>query len=126
MTPDEIERAAMQGARANRPDPPGDLLDAFLYMALYSLYAMLYAGQITREQAKPVKTRAVAQYNRQLSQAELWRKREKAILALWHRIGSDCNAYARERTLDNADRLWASIHNLPEGSKPKTHGTDEV
>lgn len=119
MTIEEIERSAMQAAHMNRPDPPHDLLDCFLYLAFYSLYATLYAGQLTREQAKPVKTRLLIQYTKQKAAYDFKRKRQDDSVALWKRTESAGNAYALERTLENADRLWAAVLNLPEGSKPK-------
>lgn len=122
MTIDEVERAAMQAARTNSPDPPSDLLDASLYLAFYQLYATLYAGQLTREQAKPIKTRLLIQYTKQKAAYDFKRKRQDASVALWKRTESAGNAYALERTLENADRLWAATLDLPEGSRPKSAG----
>lgn len=121
MTTDEIERTAMQAARMNHPDPPRDLLDASLYLALYNLYAALYAGNLSREQARPVKLLLAAQYKREKSNYDLDLKSRRAAVELWRRTESAGNAYATNRTLDNADRLWAATLNLPEGSRPKTY-----
>lgn len=122
MTIDEIERAAMQAARMNAPSPPSDLLDAHLYLALYSLYATLYAGQLTREQARPIKLKLVSQYRRLKGSYDFDMKLRQSAVRLWRDTEAAGNAYARERTLDNADRLWAAVLNLPKGSRPKHAG----
>lgn len=126
MTIDELERAAMKAARMNAPSPPYDLLDAHLYLALYSLYATHYAGQLTREQAGPMKRKLVSQYNQQKSSYNFDMKLRQSAVHLWRDTEAAGNAYARERTLDNADRLWAAVLNLPEGSRPKTYGREET
>lgn len=122
MTIDEIERAAMQAARMNAPSPPSNLLDAHLYLALYSLYATLYTGQLTREQARPIKLKLVAQYRRLKDSYDFDMKLRKSATRLWRDTEQAGNAYARDRTLDNADRLWAAVLNLPKGSRPKNAG----
>lgn len=122
MTADEIERAAITGARMNHPDPPSDLLDAHLYLALYSLYTTLYAGQLTREQARPIKLKLVSQYRRLKDSYDFDMKLRQSAVRLWRNTEQAGSTYARERTLDNADRLWAAVLNLPERSKP--HGID--
>ena len=119
MTIDEIERSAMQAARLNRPDPPPDLLDSFLYLALYSLYSTLYAGQVTREQAKPIKMKLVSQYRKQKESYDFDMKLRQSAVKLWKNTEATRSTYATHRTLENADRLWAAVLNLPEGSKPK-------
>lgn len=119
MTVDEIERASMQAARLNYPNPPADLLDCFLYLALYSLYATLYAGQLTREQAKPIKTKLVIQYRKQKEAYDFDMELRQSAVKLWKNTESAGSTYALNRTLENADRLWAVVLNLPEGSKPK-------
>lgn len=122
MTIDELERAAMQAARTNAPSPPSDLLDAHLYLALYSLYATLYAGQLTREQARPIKLKLVSQYRRLKGSYDFDMKLRQSAVRLWRDTEAAGNAYALDRTLDNADRLWAAVLNLPEGSRPKNAG----
>ena len=124
MTVDEIERSAMQAARMNRPDPPSDLLDCFLYLALYSLYAALYAGQLTREQARPIKLRLISRYGKLKEHYDFDVKLRQSAVKLWQSTETAGSTYARERTLENADRLWAAMLNLPEGSRPISHGTD--
>lgn len=119
MTIGELERAAMQAARQNQPDPPSDLLDCFLYLAFYSLYATLYQGQLTREQAKPIKTKLVMQYRKQKVLYDFDMKLRQSAVKLWKNTEAAGSTYALNRTLDNADRLWAAVLNLPEGSKPK-------
>lgn len=125
MNIDEIERTAIQAAHANLPDPPVDLLDASLYMALYQLYATLYAGQLTREQARPIKLNMVMQYRSQKAKYDFGVKCRQSAVNLWGNTESAGSAYSRNRTLENADQLWAAVLNLPEGSKPKNEGRTE-
>lgn len=123
MITDEIERSAMQAARLNRPDPPdADLLDIQLYLALYSLYAVLYERQLTREQARAIKHKLIAQYSQQKQAGDFEAKLRRASAVLWRKTEAAGSAYAQNRTLENADRLWAAVLNLPEGSKPKNAG----
>ena len=121
MTVDDLERSAMQAARLNSPDLPSDLLDTFLYLALYSLYATLYAGHLTR----PIKLKFISQYNQQKSSYDFDRKLRQSTIQLWRDSEAAGNDYARERTLDNADRLWAATLNLPEGSRPNEQRNQE-
>lgn len=122
MTVDEIERGAMTAARLCQPSPPHDMLDCTLYLALYSLYATLYAGQLTREQARPIKTSILVQYRKQKESYDFDMKLRRSAVRLWQNTEQAGNAYAANRTLDNADRLWAATLNLPEGSRPKNAG----
>lgn len=122
MIAEEIERAAMKAARMNFPDPPNDLLDGFLYLSFYSLYSMLYAGQISREQARPIKNKLLSQYNHQKVSYDFDMKLRRSAVKLWHRTETACNAYALNRTLENADQLWTAVLNLPERSMPKNAG----
>lgn len=103
----------------NFPDPPNDLLDCFLYLSFYSLYSMLYAGQISREQARPIKNKLLSQYNHQKESYDFDMKLRQSAVKLWHRTETACNAYALNRTLENADQLWTAVLNLPERSMPE-------
>ena len=126
MTVDEIERAAMAAARLCQPNPPPDMLDCTLYLALYSLYATLYAGQLTREQARPIKTSILVQYRKQKDSYDFDMKLRRSAVDLWSNTELAGSTYAQERTLDNADRLWAAVLNLPEGSKPSGRRNQET
>lgn len=121
MTVDEIERAAMQAARTNNPDPPTDMLDAHLYLALYSLYATHYAGQLTREQAGPMKRKLVSQYNKQKSSYDFDMQMARSTAKLWREIEAAGSTYAKEPNLENADAFFQAVYHV----KRKT-GVDKI
>ena len=118
MDENNIERAAMQAAHTNQLDPPSDLLDSFLYLALYELYATLYAGQLTRDQARPIKLKLLARYRKQKAAYDFDMKLRRSAVALWKNTEAASNQYALDRTLDNADELWAVIVNMTKDTKP--------
>lgn len=118
MTADEIERDVMRAARLNAPDSPDNLIDAFLYLALFALYSAFYAGYLTRAQASPIKARMMRIYH---NQSASFRAKECAYGQAhdWRvRMANTLIDYAQNRTLDNADRLWAAAQGLLEGAKP--------
>lgn len=122
---DEIEQAAMKGARLDKPSPPEDMLDASLYLGLYSLYSAYYGGVLTREQAKLVKNRLITTYKGKKRGWELALSAQKAALIFWRDMERRLDAYAREPSKDNADKLWAAASGLREEIKPK-EGYDEL
>ena len=118
MTVDEIERAAMHAAKINHPTPPREMLDCFLYLALYSLYSALYEGQLTREQARPVKQSLIGEYNDQKRNYDADMKLRQYYLNLWRSTNNALINYSHNRTLENADKLWATVQGLREDCKP--------
>ena len=91
--------------------PKLDIADSCLYMALKSLYAMYRAALIKRKEATEEKRRIV--YNWTVDKSKLdFLNRESD--ALRDKIGAASAEYAETPTIDNADKLYAALYNLPE------------
>lgn len=113
-----IEEKAMMDAKNNTPRPPNDLMDCFLYLALYSLYATYYAGQLPRELATSAKKSILAQYEKVKKQYDADMRMVLADVRWRTGVSVTLTQYAKERTIENADRLWAAVNDLFEGVKP--------
>lgn len=106
------ERLAMR----NDPMPDGlPLEDQLCYQGLSFLYSRYHSGTIDREQGKKearmIRFRCLE--NRKKMAFE--RKCGERSVRLWREIESASNAYAKNRTLENADRLVAVIYGLETG-----------
>lgn len=110
MTTDEIERSAMRDARGGVLNPPNDMLATYLYLSLHALYSRLYAGEITREDAKPIKTGLVGMYDtaKRLYDAKV--ELLENCTDLWKNVELASSEYAKNKTIENADKLYSAIY----------------
>ena len=113
-----IEELAMADAKNNTPRPPDDLMDCFLYLALYSLYATYYNGLIPRETASQAKKNIVRQHEKVKAKYDADMRMVYADVRWRTGVAGALTRYAKERTMENADRLWAAVNDLFEGVKP--------
>ena len=108
--PDEFtfERAAM-----NDEDMPSglDIADACFYAALRIIYKAYHNGAIGRKTGTELKKQLTRAYVRDKSKVEFL---NRSALALNDRIKKASEAYKSNRTLENADELYAAFYNLPD------------
>lgn len=104
----EFERQAMK----NEPCPKGlDIVDTAVYMALRYLYAMYRNGLISREKASEEKKTII--FNQKTDKSKLeFLNRENKVLK--DEIGRASAEYAKTPTIENAERLYCALYNLPE------------
>lgn len=104
----EFERQAMR----NEPCPKWlDVVDTYVYMSLKYLYAAYRCGLISREKAAEEKKTII--FNSRPAKSKLeFLDRENDYLK--KKIGLAAEAYLKERTLENADRLYKAIYNISE------------
>ena len=106
--PDEFifERAAM-----NDEDMPRglDIADACFYTSLRIIYKAYHNGVIDRKTGTELKKQITRAYVRDKSKVEFLKR---SALALNGRIKKASDAYKSNRTLENADELYASFYNL--------------
>ena len=103
------ERAAMH----NEPMPDGlDLSDQLCYQALAILYARYHSGKITREQGEKEARMIRRKREENIKSNEFGEKCREHSMKLWKDIEQSANAYQRDRTLENADRLIAAIYGV--------------
>lgn len=114
--PDEFpfERAAM-----NDEDMPSglDIADAYFYAALRIIYKAYHNGVIGRKTGTELKNKLARSYAIDKSKVEFLKR---SALALNDRIKKASEAYKSNRTLENADELYAAFYNLSDdwrGSK---------
>lgn len=88
-----------------------DAADAGLYMGLKSLYAMHKAGLMDRRTATDEKQNLVFCHQKSKSQLEFLNRESEALRG---RIQKASENYKNNRTLENADKLYAAFYNLPE------------
>ena len=104
----DFEKSAMMG----EPVPKDlDIADACLYMGLKYLYAMHKARLMDRKTATEEKRNLVFCHRKSKSQIEFL-NRESEVLRV--RIHEASENYKKNRTLENADKLYAAFYNLPE------------
>ena len=106
--PDEFtfERAAM-----NDEDMPRglDIADACFYTSLRLIYKAYHNGLIDREAGTGLKKPLTRAYVRDKSEVEFLKL---SALALNDKIKKASEAYKSNRTLENADELYAAFYNL--------------
>ena len=109
----EFERKAMK----NEPCPKGlDVVDTAIYMALRYLYAMYKRGLISREKATAEKETIVFNWKTDKSKLEFLNRETKALR---EKIGGASAEYAKNPTIENAERLYCALYNLPENWREK-------
>ena len=106
--PDEFafERAAM-----NDEDMPRvlDIADACFYTALRIIYKAYHNGVIDRKSGTELKNQLTRAYVSDKSEVEFLKR---SALDLNDRIKKASDAYKSNRTLENADELYAAFYNL--------------
>lgn len=103
-----FERAAM-----NDEDMPRglDIADACFYTALRIIYKAYHNGVIDRKTGTELKNQLTRAYASDKSKVEFL---DRSTLALNGRIKKASEAYKSNRTLENADELYAAFYNLSE------------
>ena len=103
-----FERAAM-----NDEDMPSglDIADACFYTALRIIYKAYHNGAIDRKAGTELKNQLTRAYVIDKSKVEFL---NRSALALNDRIKKASEAYKSNRTLENADELYAAFYNLPD------------
>ena len=103
-----FEKEAMQG----QPLPKGlDIADACFYTALRIIYKAYHNGAIDRKAGTELKKHLTRDYVRDKSEVEFLKR---SALALNDRIKKASEEYKSNRTLENADKLYAAFYNLPD------------
>lgn len=105
----EYEKEAYRGD----PVPDGlGVLDTFGFIALRSLYAQLRKGEITRSQAEQDKGKLCYVLDKEKRVAAADRQLAEQSTKMYRNIEGAANAYGRERTVENADRLYEAIYRV--------------
>ena len=94
-----------------------DVADACFYTALRIIYKAYHNGVIDRKTGTELKNQLTRAYVSDKSKVEFL---ERSALALNDRIKKASEAYKSNRTLKNADELYAAFYNLSDdwrGSK---------
>ena len=103
----EFEKDAMHG----KPLPKGlDVADSCLYIALKNLYAMYRKGLISRKDASEEKKRLLQNWETDKSKIEFLNRES---YELRNKIGEESEKYKYAPCIENADRLYAALYNLP-------------
>lgn len=103
----EFEKDAMRG----EPLTKGlDVADGCLYIALKNLYAMYRHGLISRKDASEEKKRLMQNWTTDKSKIEFLNRN---FGALREKIGMASEDYKNNPCVENADKLYAALYNLP-------------
>lgn len=111
----ELERMAMNG----NPLPKGlSASEQLAYLELRVLYREYKSGCVSKDQAAAEK----AEVLHRLFQNRHREKLRDRMCRLYLDINTRAIRYQKERTLENADRLFAAFYKMPDGwipGKPK-------
>lgn len=103
----EFEKDAMHG----KPLPKGlDIADSCLYIALKNLYAMYRKGLISRKDASEEKKRLLQNWETGKSKIEFLNRKSDELR---NKIGKAAETYKNATCIENADKLYAALYNLP-------------
>lgn len=101
------ERAAMRGGEM----PDGlDIVDQLNFLCLRSLYAQAGNGIIDRETGSREKARLGYQRSRWKRKLMIRERVVQRSVEMLKAVELAANAYAKDRTLENADRLYRAIY----------------
>ena len=89
-----------------------DILDTFAFISLRHIYSQLRRGDITRSQAERDKGRLCYELDRAKRTAAMEHKMADQSAVMFKNIEGAANAYGRERTVENADRLYEAIYRV--------------
>ena len=105
----EMERLAHR----NEPLPHGmSALDQATYLSLRCLYSHYRHGEIEQGDAE-IEKRAIRVAHEQRESFDAFARRcSSQSIALWKNVECAINAYRKNRTLDNADRLADAIDGI--------------
>lgn len=104
----DFERQAMAGELCPKKL---DIADTCVYIALKHLYAMFKQNLISRKDATEEKKRIVYNWTTDKSKLEFLNRDSDAVR---NRIGKASEEYAKNATIENADKLYAAFYNLPD------------
>ena len=104
------------------PVPDGlDVLDTYGFISLRSIYAQLRKGEITRSQAERDKGKLCYVLDREKRGAASDRRLVEQSARMFKDIEGAANAYGRERTVENADRLYEAIYRVTPGIREENN-----
>ena len=113
MTEFVFEREAMRG----KPLTQGlDIADSCLYIALKNLYAMYHNKLISRKDATEEKRRLIYNWTIDKSKLDFLNRDSEALR---DRIGAASEDYKNNPCIENGDKLYAALYNLPENWRQK-------
>lgn len=108
-----FEVDAMHG----EPLPKGlDVADSCLYIALKNLYAMYRNKLINRKDATEEKRRLIYNWTTDKSKIEFINRDSEALR---RKIDIASDDYKNNPCIENADKLYAAIYNLPDDWRDK-------
>lgn len=83
-----------------------------LYRDVQNLYAMFRQGSITAEDGKSRKAQILNKFWSKKDEEGFRRMVSKRYSNMMIRIESAANAYAKDRTLENADKLYKALYGM--------------
>lgn len=111
-------------AMSNEPMPDGlPSEEQAAYQALAHLYGRYRLKLISREDGHTEKCKIQYEFDLRKRQAETDRKLAKHHADMLRKLEGAANAYAKNRTLENADRLYQAVYGaVPSGYGPGSDG----
>lgn len=114
MTPDELSRLAYSGT------PPDSAMpyEWLLWYRLRDIYDKVKRHEMTKADGAAQKQTAVNSYQAEMEQHE-------RCVKLWQRIEQAGTAYAKDKTIENADRFYKAVYGVPAGKDVNTRPDGE-
>lgn len=101
-------------AANGEPMPDGlSLVDQCAFYFLQEMYRGLRTGAKTREQAAEEKGKMTYQYSIVVGLFQNWREMGEKWTQHYKNMEGAANRYAKERSLENADRLYQAVYGVP-------------
>jgi hypothetical protein len=88
-----------------------------LYRGVQNLYAAFRQGAISVEEGKARKTQLVNRFWSRRSEENFKKTAAKRYSEMIVRVEGAANAYAKNRTLENADRLYKALYGMEPSKK---------
>lgn len=105
----DLERAAMK----NEPMPDGlKVYDQMYFQALRYLYLQYNARQMSREQGQIEKRKLAVERDKLARESESIIAYSKYCADAYTALAQASSAYAKERTLENADKIYYTLYHV--------------
>ena len=114
---EEIIKLAAQGLPMQGKTKP---FDELLYYQAKELYGLFAKGMIEKQTGAERRQKITRAYIGNCKREKLWADQNRQTAALFKSIEAAGTAYAKSRTLDNADSLYYALYHI----RPSAGGKD--
>lgn len=109
MTLQDLKIAAYNGIT---PPEPLRCPERAFFLQAKEIYAQYHDKRITQAESAEAMRQAIQDYNRDMTERQNGIDALQRIADLYKQLELTATAYAKDRTLENADKLWETVYGV--------------